>query len=342
MAGIDSFTKLCLHCNGVDGSQTFVDNSAGAHAVSAIANAQVDTVEKKFGSGSALFDGTGDYLEVPDSPDWDYVNGDFTLDFWVNLHSKTGGDLNNWPGFISQNEAGTHSVRFAMYPTDILYFYVVNNSTILWYFQTPFNATLDTWYHVAVVRSGSTPYIFIDGVSQSLTINTPLSETPMPALAAPLQIGGAVMGVDKYLVNGWMDEVRVSKGVARWTSNFTPPTTEYTAGPVSFNPTPTKGVMSDATASLGDVISFMSGDAYFDSTNQFGRVDVFYTHQDGREKKRVSMKRKSPGVLTGGVQWSDWAHDGTWSATRLVAYDRDGAKHVSDSTNLSTESSVVI
>lgn len=109
---------------------------------------------------------------------------------------------------------------------------------------------------------------------------------------------------------------------------------------VTFNPSPSKGVLSDTTANLSQIMAYMPGDTYFDSTDEFGRVDLFYTHQDSRQVKQLTMKVRTPGVVTGGALWTDGARDGTWSITRLVAYDRDGARNISDSTDLLTDSPV--
>ena len=66
MAGIDSYTKLMLHCDGLDTSTTFTDESGEGHVVTALGNAQVDTAQKVFGTGSALFDNSGDGLSAAD------------------------------------------------------------------------------------------------------------------------------------------------------------------------------------------------------------------------------------------------------------------------------------
>jgi hypothetical protein len=78
------------------------------------------------------------------------------------------------------------------------------------------------WYHIAVVRKGTECLMFRDGVSLSVTKDTAF--TTLPTLKAKPMIGGLNGG---YNFKGWMDELRISK-VARWTTAFTPPTTEYT------------------------------------------------------------------------------------------------------------------
>ena len=64
-------TKLLIHADGADGSTSFTDSSASGHTITANGNAQVDTDQKEFGTGSLLCDGTGDYLSIPDHADWD-------------------------------------------------------------------------------------------------------------------------------------------------------------------------------------------------------------------------------------------------------------------------------
>ena len=82
------------------------------------------------------------------------------------------------------------------------------------------------WYHLAFVRTGASAKIFIDGVSQTLTENTAFGTNDVGNLATPLIIG-AYSDNSLYL-NGYIDELRISKGIARWTSNFTPSTEPYT------------------------------------------------------------------------------------------------------------------
>lgn len=217
---IDDYTKLLLHCNGIDGSQDFPDSSfINPKTITAQGDAQVDTAQKKFGTGSALFDGTGDYLSVPDSADWYMASGNFTFDFWMRFNSSVAACT-----FIRQETDATHLFSLWYYPTDnTMRFYNyngggVNNMIVAW----TWNPSADTWYHVALVRKGTAGeadwLCFVDG--SGLSINW--SEYPthdMHDWSGVLKIGNNL--------DGWLDELRVSKGIARWTSNFTPPTHEY-------------------------------------------------------------------------------------------------------------------
>ncbi|MCH7827478.1 MAG: hypothetical protein IIC75_05850 [Bacteroidetes bacterium] len=92
--GIDNFTKLMLHMNGTDTSTVFTDDSASAHSVTANGNAQIDTAQSVFGGASGLFDGTGDYLSIPDNADFDVGGGDWCVDFRVRFNTvPTGAEI---------------------------------------------------------------------------------------------------------------------------------------------------------------------------------------------------------------------------------------------------------
>jgi len=99
--------------------------SAGTtvHTVTAYGNAQIDTAQSKFGGASGLFDGAGDYLSTPDSEDWNFGSGDFTIDFWVRFNSLPGVgaqrclysqrlDDSNIVVLMLYNNAGTYELYF--------------------------------------------------------------------------------------------------------------------------------------------------------------------------------------------------------------------------------------
>ena len=223
MAGIDQYTKLMLHCNGTDGSTSFPDDSEYIHTVTANGDAQVDTAQSKFGGASGLFDGTGDYLSILDSDDWDFGSGDFTIDFWIRRNGSqasyagvigTEKDLGN-NGWIIRFDIGLnlHKILFGFYQSGWV---TVQSNTEL--------SDL-IWTHIAVVRNGNTVYLFQGG--------TQVGSVDVTGKAVNDASNGLVIGrldttINNYYFNGHLDEIRISKGIARWTSNFTPPTEEYT------------------------------------------------------------------------------------------------------------------
>ncbi|MBU2541135.1 MAG: LamG domain-containing protein [Candidatus Omnitrophica bacterium] len=232
VVGIDAYTVLMLHFDGDDGSTDFMDSSFSNHTVTAHGNAQIDTAESKFGGASGLFDGYADYLTVSDSDDW-YFNEDFTIDFWTKFNALPtgassyviGSQLTGIPGhqweLYFHEGPGIHRFRL----------YVVKNNTSYFVVNSDYESySVDTWYHIALTRNDDWYKIFIDGMQDiAPTYNTFVWEN----YAANLQIGSWGATYPEYALNGWLDEFRISKGIARWTSDFTPPTSEYEVIPES-------------------------------------------------------------------------------------------------------------
>lgn len=220
MSGQNSFTKLLWHCNGVDGATS--DTATTGQTVSFIGNAQLDTAQTKFGTSSVLFDGAGDRSTIPASADWNFGVGNFTIDFWVRFNSTSGTQE-----FISQYIPPNFQDQWLIEISAgklIIFSNVSNNVTAYYTMTNTWSVNTGQWYHLAFVRSGSSIYIFIDGISQALTAITAVGTSTFPNVATgTLNIGYKETGY----VNGWMDEIRIQKGEAYWTSNFTPPSSEY-------------------------------------------------------------------------------------------------------------------
>ena len=174
----------------------------------------MDTAQSKFSGASGLFDGTGDYLSVPASTDFVFGTGDFTIDAWIYQTSWPPGyssiftNIASWSGTaLNFRIMPTGDIRFSTGLGDIL----ASSNTV----------SLAKWTHIAVVRSSGTLQLFINGVSGGQVANsTNFSESNIVYIGAlPLSGGGEMIG--------GIDELRISKGVARWTSNFTPPPRPY-------------------------------------------------------------------------------------------------------------------
>jgi hypothetical protein len=220
----DSYTKLLLHYDGTDTSTTFTDESG--KTITPSGNAQIDTAYKKFGTGSGLFDGTGDYLSASDSADWAFGTGDFTIDFWYIQNSAVAYATWYTQRYDSNNTIIVHTGLNGVRPR----FAVLSASDIIALYEATSDQTYtaNTWYHLAFVRSGSSFYIFKDGASLSLTTTQAIGTSSMPDINAGINIADNTS--DAYgALNGAIEEMRVSKGIARWTTNFTPPTSAYGA-----------------------------------------------------------------------------------------------------------------
>jgi hypothetical protein len=222
--GTDSYTKLLLHMDGGNGSTTFTDSSSSLTPKTVTANGQVytDTRQSKFGGSSGLFDGTGDYITYADSADWTYSTNPFTIDFWVRFN-----DLTNNQGFYEQRADSSNYFAIAwQQSTSRVYFdYTVSAGGELRAYSA-WTPSTNTWYHVAIIRNGATSLLLgIDGTVTAMTVYYDLGGN-LNDISAVLKIGDAT-GTYSYGVNGWLDEFRVSKGIARWTANFEAPTMPY-------------------------------------------------------------------------------------------------------------------
>lgn len=213
--GNDAYVSLLLHMDGADASTTFTDSSQFGKTVNVNGNAQIDTAQLKFGSASGLFDGTGDFLRLDGSADFAFGTGDFTIDFWFRPNATAS------VAIYDSRPTGTNG----LYPTII-----TDASNHVIYFTNSANRitgttalSTATWYHIAVARTGTSTKLFINGTQEGSTYsdsNNYINGTSRP------EIGAA--GTDStFGTNGWLDELRVSKGIARWTANFTTPTVAY-------------------------------------------------------------------------------------------------------------------
>jgi hypothetical protein len=207
----DRYTKFLAHFNGLDGATANGDASASIHSLTFNGNAQLDTAQKRFGTASLYCPDNTSYVSTPDSDDF-YFDTDFTIDCWVRWTGA--GDKvfslrqyddtnNNWGFYVS----ATYGLRFRWEQGGGTYV-CEQGGTSGW--------SVDTWYHIAVTRSGNNFKVFRNGV----ILGTLTESASITNLSAPLQLGELV---DADL---WIDEFRVSKGIARWTESFTPPTQE--------------------------------------------------------------------------------------------------------------------
>lgn len=214
MSGIDSFTTLMLHMNGADASTTFTDNAPVPHTITRAGDAQIDTAQSVFGGASALFDGTGDYVFADGAADLAFRTGDFTVDFRVRFTTVTG-----TPVIFDFRSATVSSTPATLLLISSNFAFRSGNNSIV---TGTTSIHANTWYHVAITRSGTTTRIFLDGVEEDG--NTDSNDYLIGANRPTIGISGFSLTLP---IAGWVDEFRLSKGIARWTSDFTPPTEAY-------------------------------------------------------------------------------------------------------------------
>ena len=214
---VDSLTVLLLHCDGSDASTTFTDSSPSGKTVTAEGDAQIDTAQSKFGGASGLFDGTLDYLSLADSADWDFP-GDFTVDGWFRFSAiATNMNLFDIGSFASGKGVAMRIDNAATTSIAV----TVNGLTVINNVSLGVVLANDTWYHFALVRSGQTLKVYLDGTEKASATN---SDDTTGGTAA--YVGNSTLPTTTTMA-GWIDEFRVSKGVARFTANFTVATKAY-------------------------------------------------------------------------------------------------------------------
>lgn len=216
----DSYTKSLLHFNGTDASTSITDQIGKTWT--AAGNAQLDTAQFKFGGSSLYLDGTGDYITTSDHNDFAVGSGDFTIDFWLKCASVPGAA---YMYVLGQTNSALTSKGFEI---DVS---LGKIKAYFWYTSADIaeaesaSAITDTdWHHAAIVRSGTSLKVYLDGVGGTSFNVTGLSFVDSSGGVSVGRMGDYTSGTH---FNGWIDEFRFSKGFARWTANFTPPAVEY-------------------------------------------------------------------------------------------------------------------
>lgn len=217
-------TSLILNMDGADGSTSFSDESSKSHTVTAVGSAAVSTVESKFGGGSLYLNGTSDYLDIPSHVSFDFGSSDFSIEAWVYPEPTNAA----YPSFLSSTtgwSAGASSLRFDNTGQSNKFTFHLNGANP----GDPFLASSaqasghNSWYHVALVRSGNTFNLFING---ALEDSGTFTSSYRPDLGN-LRVGLATWDGANGYYKGYVDDLRITKGVARYTSAFSVPTSEH-------------------------------------------------------------------------------------------------------------------
>jgi hypothetical protein len=195
--------SLLLHGDGTNGSTTITDSSRFANTVTAVGNAQISTAQSKFGGSSIALDGTGDELTTT----IDSINirtNPFTIESWCYLNS---------------------TVNFSLIGVNSNFYIILAGANVLVGDAVVNNISVSSsilptsaWFHMALSFDGTTYRLFVDGVLRGSS-TTLLKNFNLSAIRI-----GAYPG---YALNGYIDEFRITKGVARYTANFTPPTAPF-------------------------------------------------------------------------------------------------------------------
>lgn len=206
------YNDVVLLLRGYDATsgQVFKDYSKYNRTITANGNVEHSTTQKKYGNSSIYFDGNGDYLSVPSSADFGFGTGDFTVESWVNVSTFT-----NYGHFATTYDNGANTGDW---------FFRLNASTQQWQFQlgsgsaetvviSSTNLSVGIWHHLAVTRESGTVKLYQNGTLVGTAVDN------RSLVQHPITIGRAINGYD---FNGYIDDLRITKGLARYTTNTQP------------------------------------------------------------------------------------------------------------------------
>ena len=253
---LDSNTVLLLHMDRQSIDTTFFkDQSLSAHTITANNLAQATTATSKFGDGSLWVPFNNSSLSVTGSlSDFNFGSGRFTIEAWVYVTATLTGNAE--PVFTKwQGTASNLGFYFALDNTGVHFYYSTTGTDVLSY-DGAYTAPIETWVHLAVDFDGATLRLYANGTALSADA---YSATIYPSTLTTL------VGQDgaTYPFHGYIDELRVSKGVARYAGTFTPQAR-------AFRDTTTPAL---AIEQLPDTI-YGRGDVVTDGTTQTASITI--------------------------------------------------------------------
>ncbi len=193
-----------------------ITDATAKNVLETVGNAQISTTQSKFGGSSMYFDGTGDYL-IPNAGTTDlyaFGSGDFTVEMWI---YQTGSGTFALYDTRPNNTNGAYlNISSTSGQLEV---YVSSSSILL-----AGTISLNTWTHIAVSRSGTNLRGFINGAQVGSTVT---NSTVFLGSAQRPVIGASGFNVTQFNFNGYIDDLRVTRGHARYTSNFTAPTAAF-------------------------------------------------------------------------------------------------------------------
>ena len=218
--------SLLLHGDGTNGSTTIIDSSPTTKTATVIGDAQISTAQSKFGGSSIVFDKVADRITYASNNAFAFGTGDFTIEAWIYSRDVSGASR-GWlqtsttsGGLQPSYSAGIAIWQGATGSGGVLsggLCVAINGAN---YFGSTGSVLFtNQWQHIAVTRSGTTCRAFVDGVQVG-------GRTSSADLTGSNLVVGGYYDTD-FLFDGYIDDLRITKGVARYTANFTPPTAPF-------------------------------------------------------------------------------------------------------------------
>jgi len=221
-----AFTPSTTPLTAISGTSLLTNFTNGAifdnammNDLETVGSAQISTSVKKYGTGSLLFDGN-DLLLAPHTPNMNFGSGDFTIEAWVYRTSESGTNNNIFQKGITTSS--NFQLNLSINPSNQLFsFYSTDGSSVTSIGTTSTTIPQTTWTHVAVSRSGNTWRYFINGTLETTTT----AAVTLFTGTGLVSVGANPEGNSGFY--GYIDDLRVTRGYARYTASFTPPTAAF-------------------------------------------------------------------------------------------------------------------
>ena len=205
------------------------DASANNHTVTAVSSADISSTQAKFGGNSLLLNGTSQYLTVANDADFQFGTEDFTIEAWVYQSTAAGSDAADRHNVVSRmasssNRSWSIDIRQDGGQQRIVFGFSENGSNateIKFDCEVPYGS----WHHIAIVRFRDQLLGFLDGVNLDGAISGHLSsfDASVDIYAGTSDLAIGYRGLSTQYFQGFIDDLRISKGVARYTKSFIPP-----------------------------------------------------------------------------------------------------------------------
>jgi YD repeat-containing protein len=250
-----SRVSLLVHGTGTAGS-LIVDSSLSPKPLAVLGSAQISTAQSKFGGSSILFDGGSSYVSMPASSAFQFGAENFTIESWVYQANNTTGYPSGIQSIVGQYRLGVNeNASFGLLTIEgrLQAAFFAGNSLVT-VVNAPNPLALNTWNHLAAVRNGNLVTLYVNGIS----VGSAALFASLDVSSRNVAIGADSIGAGGW--NGYLSDVRITKGFARYTTNFMPPTLAFpNSGPIAVDPNAdgyTAGDLRSITNAAGHVTQF--------------------------------------------------------------------------------------
>lgn len=222
------YVSFLLRCRGTEGSRILVDESLSRLPITQVGSPRITSSQALRNPGCLELEGSGSYLSLPDASAFEFLAADFTVEAWMMIrrHFSDPIIVGQW-GNSTATQAWLFNYQTPadLSRTELQFAYTTGVATFRVYTVATPLPTM-RWLHLAACRSGASLRMFVNGVQIGTTFNSS-TDTIRTAPTNAVLIGHKTDSPS--FVNGFIDSVRVTKGVARYQSNFSPPVWPFPA-----------------------------------------------------------------------------------------------------------------